>query len=317
MNNINKIIDKYLKKNSINYLRIIEIEDLGEVSKVFKIETTTKNLVLKINFKDSYEIFQKEKWCSEEALKIGIKTAKIHNLEIFENYSFLLMDFVDGINCSQIIDKGLKKEAIKNLAHYSSKLAQIKPNNTIADLKNVDKAKSWFQKEYLEFEINLTSSMNDYLLLDNQSREFVLDSLSYLQKIDFEFVLCHGDLSLKNCIYNQENNTFYLLDFGSAETHLKNYFEIMLKWVESYYDKTMSEDDYILFVKEATNQASYNWLDENLQIIKKLALLYCLDKYRYAHDRNKSLEKDYEERFRVVLNLIKLFHGSETNRKSS
>jgi len=55
--------------------------------------------------------------------------------------------------------------------------------------------------------------------------------------------------------YNSELNKLIILDFGSAETQPKYYFEIMLKCLELNYDKKISEKNFMNF--------AYGLLGEN------------------------------------------------------
>jgi hypothetical protein len=104
--------------------------------------------------------------------------------------------------------------------------------------------------------------------------------------------------------YNSELNKLIILDFGSAETQPKYYFEIMLKCFELNYDKKISEKNFMNFAYGLLGENYIQWLKENLKIIEGFALLYVLDKYRWAHDRStKELQNQYYLR---LINFLKL-----------
>ena len=294
---IKEIINNFLSDCKIRDFKVKKIEELGEVSETFLIATEDKNYILKINSADHFEIYQKEAWSLEESKKQGINVPKVIKTSQIDKLSLLIMEYIEGENCSEITNQNIRTESIKQLGNFSKELTKINPTKNLKDLKSIEAAREWFYEGYLQFELNQTIKQDDYLELSSEDRILVIDNLNYLKMINFDFVFCHGDLSLKNLIYSDIQNKFYLIDFGSAETNVKDFYEIMLKWIEVYYEKNLLESEFKLFIQEFLQIDPNNWLDKNIKTIKSFALLYSLDKYRYAHDRNKSLEYEYKKRF--------------------
>lgn len=285
--------------------QIEELETYGEVSKIYKVVSKNKIYILKVNSLDSYENYLKEKWCSEEVIKLGINVPKVISIEKSETESSILLEFMEGTNCFEITHEDFRKKVFENLGKVARKISSIKPSENTGDLKNITEAKKWFYEDYIGYELAQTQNQGDYLKLTTKQREKIIKALNLLKRTSFEFSLCHGDLSIKNCLYNKEQNSLVLLDFGSAETHIQGYFEIMLKWIELKYENSITEDYYLKFAEGYFGNNFKNWLENNNEIIEALALVYVLDKYRWAHDKStQDWQEKYLTRLYRVLEII-------------
>lgn len=297
-------MNEFLKNVFNTSFELIKYESKGEVSETYLIIANLKKYILKVNSKNNYEIFLKEKWCSEQANDIGIIVPKVKAVGYSTLESFILLEFREGIVCSDIENTKIKNYIFKKLGDYALKISNIKSIENIADLKRVEDAKKWFYEDYLNYEITQTQNKNDYLKLDPNNREKILKSLYMLKSISFDFCLNHGDLSLNNCLLQKDSGDLILLDFGSSETQPKYYFEIMLKWLELNYDKAITEENFMNFANGLLGENYKEWLKENFQIIKAFALLYALDKYRWAHDKST---KDWQDQYYSrLINVLKL-----------
>jgi fructosamine-3-kinase len=293
-----------LSKYSQN--EIEELKTYGEVSKIYKVVSKNENCILKVNSLDYYENFLKEKWCIDEVLKIGINVPKVISVEKSVTESSILLEFKKGTNCFEIKHEEFRKKLFENLGKVARKISIIKPSENIGDLKNISEAKKWFYEDYIEYELAQTQNQEDYLELTTEQREKIIKALNLLKNFSFEFSLCHGDLSLKNCLYNKEQNSLVLLDFGSAETHVQDYFEIMLKWVELKYENSITEDYFLKFAEGFLGADFRKWLENNVEIIEAFALVYVLDKYRWAHDKStRDWQEKYLTRLYRVLEVLK------------
>lgn len=300
-----EIINSYLTLKFKEEYAIEPIIGLGEVNQVFKVNAQDKTYVLRVNSDDEIDSFIKEKWCYEQPDILSVSVPKILEVTKTNGASFMLMEFVNGENCFNIKDPIFKTEVYKQLGIYVRNLSQTTPEVDIGNLKSVDNAKKWFYNDYLGYEITQISRPDDYLILNTAQRKLIVNSLNILKDTPFDFVLCHGDISLKNCLFSKKSNTLTLIDFGCGETQIKNYFEITLKWLEEYYDKTLTDTDFMVFVSSVVNEDSTKWLESNIQLIKTLALVYTLDKYRWAHDRSsEKWGEEYKTRFYKVLELL-------------
>lgn len=294
-----------LKERFGKNINLHKINHLGEVSHVYKIDTEKQSFIVKTNSLDHFDIYKKEAWCLLQAKSIGISVPEVIDVKKFNNECLILLSFKKGENCSELREDILKDKVIEQLGKFAQKLSKIAPKENIADLKTIEDAKRWFYVDYLDFEIIQTSKIDDYLILSREDRNKCIEALKLLKNIEFEFGLCHGDLSLKNCLYEEPKNEVTLLDFGSAETQPKIYFEVMLKWLEVNYDKTLSQKHFEIFVSALLNENCESWLNSNFHLIKALALVYCLDKYRWAHDKStKEWQENYKNRLTKIFLLI-------------
>ena len=300
------LFKELLEKKLNSTINIENFKSFGEVSDIYKVISNNKAYILKVNTLENYENFLKEKWCSDKCKEFNIETPKIYFVDKTGLQSLLLLEFIEGINCFELENEELKNKIYKYLGVLSRKISEISVSENIGDLKTVENTKRWFIEDYINFEIAQTESKNDYLIINQIDREKILNNLYFIKDIKFEFSLCHGDLSLKNCLYNKERNKFILLDFGSAETQPKYYFELMLKWLELNYDKTISEENFMNFANGLLGENYNEWLKENIKMIEAFALLYVLDKYRWAHDRStREWQDKYLLRLSGVLNLVR------------
>jgi len=306
--NLDEIIN-CLENYFENKVSLTLLDSQGEVSQVFQVNSQNQKFILKVNSLEFADLFFKESLCLGACVELGINVPRVFLLTNTENYSLMMMEFIEGENCFGVEDKEFRAKIFHQLGKWGrevNKISDIKTIN-VADLKKPMRAYDWFYDDYINFEINITSSENDYLKLTNDERERILKSLTLLNNTDFEFVVCHGDLSLKNCIYNRNTNKLVLLDFGSSECQPKYYFEMALKWLELNYEKSITENDFLNFAEGMIGEEYQKSLQENTRIIEAYALVYALDKYRWAHDRStKEWQDKYFKRFYGVLNILRI-----------
>lgn len=305
INDIKKI--EITLKNKLNSdINIEKINSYGEVSNIFKILSKNQKYILKTNNLSTYENYLKEKWCSDKCKVMGIETPKTILVGKNQSFAYLLLEYMDGINCFDIKNENLKNNIFKHLGILCKKISTISPDLNLGDLKNQNNARKWFYEDYLIYEIAQTQKEEDYLDLTQNQRNIILKSLYRLKNTSFDFCLCHGDLSLKNTLYNKPENKLILLDFGSAETQPKFYFEIMLKWLELNYENSISLENFNSFAYGLIGRNYIEWLNQNKNIIEDLALLYVLDKYRWSHDKStKDWHEKYLKRVYTVLDIKK------------
>ncbi|MBP9758701.1 aminoglycoside phosphotransferase family protein [Candidatus Dojkabacteria bacterium] len=290
-------INQYLQNLLKEDCQIEQIVGLGDVNEVYKIGTAECDYVLKVNKSEVIDNFLKEKWCLEQTGNIDIPVPKVIDVSTYQDASFCLLSFIDGMNSSKLTDINIQNLLFTKLGKYSQQLITISHIESIGDLKSKEEAPKWFYEDYLGYEIRQTSSEDDYLVIPKENRQLLLDSLELIKNTKFEFVLCHGDISLTNCMYDSLNDIVYLIDFGCAETQPKNYFEIMLKWLDLKYEKLITQTNFDRFLKGLIGDEADAWLKDNIKIIEAFALVYSLDKYRWAHDKSsEAFEGDYLKR---------------------
>ncbi|MFC5464190.1 phosphotransferase [Lederbergia graminis] len=70
----------------------------GIVNEVCVVETNSNKVVIRMNSKDTYPTFLKEKWCIEQALAAGIPSPEVLSVGIFGETAYMIQTFVDGDN---------------------------------------------------------------------------------------------------------------------------------------------------------------------------------------------------------------------------
>lgn len=299
------VIKQYLQNLLNEGCRLEQIVGLGDVNEVYKVSTEKCDYVLKVNKSEVIENFLKEKWCIEQAENIEIPVPKVIDVSTYQDASFCLLSFIEGINSSKLTDNNIQNLLFTKLGIYSQQLTTVSPIKSIGDLKNIDDASKWFYEDYLSYEIRQTSSEDNYLVIPKENRKLLLDSLELLKNTKFEFVLCHGDISLTNSMYDSLKDIVYLIDFGCAETQPKNYFEVMLKWLDLHYEKLITQTNFDNFLKGLIGDEADIWLKDNIKIIRAFALVYSLDKYRWAHDKSSEVfEGEYLKRLLKLIDSL-------------
>jgi|GEM_PF-3847255 len=285
------------------------ISGLGDVNQVYSVETGRDGYVLRVNQAGELPTYLKETWCCRQAARLGIPVPDVLDTAAGGGASFMLLARVPGQNCALIADESFQLDLYRALGEYARALSGVVAAADVGNLYSGENARRWFEQDYLAYEIRQTSDPGDYLALSEPQRAFVLGVLDGLARERFDFALCHGDLSPYNCLWDAAEKRLWLIDFGSAETHVKDVFEAALKWLEVHYEHSLSQSAFLAFLDGMTG-AGQTWLDAQIGRVESLALLYTLDKYRWAHDRNPGVvETEYLRRFYGVLELLQTGAG--------
>lgn len=301
------LIHAYLKQKLPGQpFSIAPILDLGFVNQVYLVHTEKENFVLRVNHADAIDAYRKESWCYEQAANRNIPVPAVRDVVVLDGASFMLLTQIAGENCSQVnSEPSFQTHVFKTLGAYVRALSTVTPRMDIGDLYAAEHARTWFEQDYLKYERDQTTAANDYLAVSVRERDLLVHSIDLLARTDFQFCLCHGDISLKNCLWQADTRQIVLIDFGSAETQIKDVFEIALKWIEVFYENSLSYEHFLVFVSSVVDQNAEVWLKQNLPAVEALSLIYTLDKYRWAHDRSPGeWEEKYKKRFYSVLRLL-------------
>lgn len=292
-----RIIEEILRGELREEIHSIEeIDGLGSVNKVFDIKGTYNSYIFRYNETTGKNIeYQKEKWCFDNVLSLGILTPKVLKIGFDLGISYMIQEKIDGKNgkfCSSIE----RQEIWKCLGKYARKYQQIKR------IANEEVEKNEFHKNWkarLDYNIRKLNK-NDTLIrnkvLTSNEHQKSKSILKRLKDKDFEVGLVHGDLCPRNVIWSKGG--IYLLDWGTAGINVVPHSEIGI----------------LLMSGEANGKEFENFMDglgisqigyDNMQEeIKILNFLHRLDKYRWAESYGVGNIKEYEKRIRETLGKI-------------
>ena len=286
-----KIIQAILRKAVKEEIQSIsEITGLGSVNKVFDIKGIYGEYILRLNENADKNIeYQKEKWCLDKVLSVGIPTAKVINIGFDFGRPYMIQEKINGIN-GQLCSPTEKQIIWKCLGKYAKKYHQIKRIENKAVAQN-EFHKNWKSRlDYNIQELNKQDSLLKNNILTTKEQQHSRTVLKRLKDRAFEVGLVHGDLCPRNVIWSKDE--IYLLDWGTAEINVVPHIEIGI----------------LLMSGEAKGEAFKNFLEgleisqkkyQNIQgEIKTFNYLHRLDKYRWAETYDVQNIARYEKKLR-------------------
>ncbi|MCB0475781.1 MAG: aminoglycoside phosphotransferase family protein, partial [Flavobacteriaceae bacterium] len=206
---IQRVIQKELGES---VLSIREINGLGSVNQVFDVEGSTANYIIRLNEDPAKQVeYQKEKWCLDKLKTVNVPAPVILAMGMFDKVLFMIQEKIPGINGAYCKPKE-KLEIWKQLGQYARKYQHI---FQIED-EQVGAAEfhdNW--KARLIYNINKLAVADSLLkngVFNKNQQQIVRIALENLKSKTYKVGLVHGDLSLRNCIWN--DGQVYLLDWG-------------------------------------------------------------------------------------------------------
>ena len=272
------------------------IEGLGAVNLVFDIQCKSGNYIIRCNPEEAKKIeFQKEKWCIEKAIKLGIPSPEILKIGIHKEMNFMIQNKIQGINGS-LCSAEEKIKIWETLGKYSSIFNQI-PRFEIKEVEDNIFHKNWQAKLLYNIkELNEHDSLLRNNVLTQTEQTEIKKALSSLKDKLYKVGLIHGDLCPRNVIWS--NGEVYLLDWGTAGINIVPHTEIGIVLME----KEASEIEFQSYLKGlGLSNLDYKKIEKELSILN---LLHRLDKYRWATDHHIEEITDYEERIRSTFEKI-------------
>lgn len=253
----------------------------GEVNQVFLISTASQKVVARIHDADELPRFEKEKWCLEQAARVGIKGPKVLGIGSIDNHSYIIISYIEGNRADQ---QGIDTQKVWfAIGRYARKIHSIHTVGFGEKLSNITSGNLDSWKRYLEYNI---SSLNaaDILISKNIISAEQSDKLrtyfEELQETKLQFGLSHGDMSLQNTIIDNEGDV-NLIDWGSAESHVTPHYDLGVILTDSLSE----ESNEFKSVLEGYGLVTTEYEGIRSQI-KSLMLLVATDKIRWAIDRS-------------------------------
>ncbi|MCB0571013.1 MAG: aminoglycoside phosphotransferase family protein [Phaeodactylibacter sp.] len=287
---IREIIKHELNESIIS---IRAINGLGSVNKVFDIRTENDEYIIRLNEDRGKELeYQKEKWCIENAAKLGIPSPKVLKTGLHGSISFMIQNKISGANGNHCKPED-KAYIWKNLGNYAAKYHQA-GRIEVEAVEEHEFHKNWEARlEYNLRELNEQDSLLKKEILNFEEQQSAKKVLSGLKKVQFKTGLVHGDLCPRNIIF--DNGTVFLLDWGTAEINVVPHNEIGIVLMSNEAD----EGEFDLFLEGlGISSAEYQKIKRE---IEALNLLHRLDKYRWAEGHQVENIKEYEQKVKEAL----------------
>lgn len=274
------------------------IEGRGQVNQVYTVSTSQHKAILRVNDRDELRRYQKEQWCMDSALSVGVVVPGVSCVGIDERYAYMLLEFIPGTNGEAIADTNDTWYALgKNLrlihsipvAGFGDTLEAITSGNTTQWQRYITDNVHALTNKSLTGELGLTENQVNGL-------RNLLDDL--LAK-EFAFGLNHGDYSLANTIMSE--GIPYVIDWGSAQAHIVPHHDLAVILEES-----LEEDSQ----RYASLLSGYQMMRQDYETIrdeiKILQLLDAIDKVRWALDKAPQRVKHHHNRFNKFMERARL-----------
>jgi len=301
-----RIAGEYLREQTLSAYPIL---GKGVTNQVCVVETLNHKVVVRLNHKDEYPNFIKEKWCIEQAAAVGVPGPEVLSVGIADETAYMIQAFVEGDNG---LDSPLPKPMIwRQLGEYARRIHSIPVRGYGENL--LDPAQGEFQSPphpgsdgswqgYVQYNVNELTAGDRLIELGVMTRaeSHSVRRLFELMKCrTFRFGLHHGDLSLKNTIVNAANEVI-LLDWH-AEVNVIPHATVALLMRNQILGlvESANDEEYEAFMD------GYGGLHEqDFADIRIFLLLRAFDNLRWAIDRRPDLIEPYAAFAKQVVGIV-------------
>ncbi|GAE29545.1 phosphotransferase [Alkalihalobacillus hemicellulosilyticus] len=280
----------------------------GITNQVCVVETRSHKVVVRMNVKDTYPDFSKEKWCIEQAAVVGIPGPEVLSIGIVDETAYMIQTFISGDNG---LDSTVPRFDIwRQLGEYARLIHSIQVKGYGENL--IDPVNGEFQSPshegsdgswqgYVQYNINsLTESdrLIELGVMTQMESQRVRNLFENLKKKSFRFGLNHGDLSLKNTIVNKANQVI-LLDWN-AEVSVVPHATIaqLMHYQILELEESANAEEFKAFMD------GYRISEKDLSDIKHFLLLRAFDNLRWAIDRSPALIEPYAKFAKQVVDMV-------------
>ncbi len=264
---------------------VIPIVGKGSVNRIFVVKIASREIVVRLNEAEtSWQEYEKEKWCLEQASAKSVPGPKVLTLGKVGPVAYMLQTLVAGDNGE---DSRFDKTAIwRKLGQYAKIIHSIKinpaSNSQLPHFDNFER--SW--PRFLAYNIESLTPDDELIKLGVLSKAqsgIVRQLFEEIMGRQYQFGLCHRDIALRNTIVG-EDGLVNLLDYGCAEINIVPYTGLatFLEWqlTENY----PSEAEMTAFLAGyGISQAEFRAMQPE---IETLALLRAFDTLRWAIERH-------------------------------
>ncbi|MGM0883187.1 MAG: phosphotransferase [Bacillota bacterium] len=300
-----RIASDFLREQTKTSYQII---GKGITNQVCVVETKSHKVVVRMNDKDTFPSFIKEKWCIEQAAAVGIPGPEVLSIGIVDETAYMIQTFIDGNNG---LESTVPRSYIwRQLGEYARHIHSIQVKGYGDNL--IDPVHGEFQSPshagsdgswqgYVQYNINSLTEYDRLIglgVITQMESQRVRKLFENLKKETFRFGLNHGDLSIKNTIVNQANQVI-LLDWNAEVNVVPHVTVIQLMHYQ------------ILGLEEGPNIEEFKaFLDAygisvaDLADMRHLLLLRAFDNLRWAIDRSPDLIESYAAFAKQVVDMI-------------
>ncbi|MBW5447150.1 phosphotransferase [Cohnella sp. CFH 77786] len=280
----------------------------GITNQVCVVETKSHKVVVRMNDKDTYPSFIKEKWCIEQAAAVGIPGPEVLSIGMVDETAYMIQAFVEGDNG---LDSTLPKSDVwRKLGEYARLIHSIQVKGYGGNL--IDPVHGEFRSPshagsdgswhgYVQYNINSLTD-NDRLIelgvITQKESRRVRELFENLKREPFRFGLDHGDLSIKNAIVNQANQVI-LLDWN-AEVNVIPHATVarLMHYQILGVEECPNDEEFKAFM------AGYGISEKDLSVTRHFLLLRAFDNLRWAIDRSPDLIEPYAAFAKQVVDMI-------------
>jgi aminoglycoside phosphotransferase (APT) family kinase protein len=300
-----RIASHFLRERTKTSYQII---GKGITNQVCVVETKSHKVVVRMNVKDTYPDFIKEKWCIEQAAVVGIPGPEVLSIGIADETAYMIQTFINGDNG---LDNTVPRVDIwRQLGEYARLIHSIQVKGYGGNL--IDPVHGEFQSPshagsdgswqgYVQYNINgLTESdrLIELGVITQMESRRVRNLFENLKKETFQFGLNHGDLSLKNTIVNQANQVI-LLDWNAEVSVVPHATVAQLMHYQILgLEESANAEEFKAFMD------GYGISEKDLSDMLHFLLLRAFDNLRWAIDRSPDLIEPYAAFAKQVVDMI-------------
>ena len=95
----------------------------GITNQVCVVETESRKVVVRMNDKDTFPSFTKEKWCIEQAAAVGVPGPEVLSIGIVDESAYMIQAFLDGDN--GLDSKAPTADIWRQLGEYAKRIHAI------------------------------------------------------------------------------------------------------------------------------------------------------------------------------------------------
>ncbi|RED32178.1 phosphotransferase family protein [Paenibacillus sp. VMFN-D1] len=274
-----------------------QIEGKGITNQVCVVETEINKVVVRMNVKDEYQSFIKEKWCIEQAAEVGVPGPKVMSIGIVDETAYMIQGFIEGVNGG---DSTVQKSIIwRRLGEYAKLIDSIQVKGYGENL--IDPVHGEFQSPphagsdgtwqgYVQHNINSLTEHDPLIehgVINQAESQRIKQRFEDIKSEPFRFGLIHGDISLKNTIINQANQVI-LLDWNAKVSVVPHATVAQLMHYQILgLDESPNAEEFEAFID------GYGIIREDLSGIRNYLLLRAFDNLRWSIDQRPDLVKPY------------------------
>ncbi|QOS80922.1 phosphotransferase [Paenibacillus sp. JNUCC31] len=279
----------------------------GFVNQVCVVETEGHKVVVRMNNKDNYPTFIKEKWCIEQAAA-GIPGPYTWSVGVMDETAYMIQTFVEGDN--GLDSKAAPSDIWRKLGEYAKQIHSIQVTGFGEEL--IDPIQGTFRspphpgsdgswRGYVHYNINSLTEHDPLLelgVIKKKESGIVRQWFEQLSNKKFRFGLCHGDISLKNTMVHPTGQLI-LLDWGSAEVTVVPYGDVIHLMRCQLRGEGPDEEQLKAFSE------GYGMSEEELDLARHVLLLKAFDNLRWAMDKCPEQVNHYAGSAKQVFNMVR------------